>query len=69
MSVFACGCDVDGVTRCDTHRDDSCHGGPLNRGECPPCWRARLMSIGTDRRATPTRTFTPSKETRGLDNG
>ena len=79
---FTCGCSVDAPgDYCDDHMLYSCHTlgcepgvcddppCPVVEGECPPCRRNRWLSIGADRRATPTRAFRPSRETRSLDNG
>ena len=61
MTHFRCGCPLDPQNldqRCDEHRSWLCHDltyAVLTVRHCPPCYRARLLSVNISPSATPTR--------------
>ena len=57
---YPCGCQLDPAgpeDRCDGHREWRCHLADTvwATGTCPPCYRAKLLSVYLDPKATPTR--------------
>lgn len=56
MNAFRCGCLTEAVEPddyCESHRFTACHadqfaGAAAVTGECPNCWRRRMLSVNTD---------------------
>lgn len=56
--TFKCGCALEPTTiadRCAFHRPFTCHVLREPGDECPPCFRARLLSVSLSSKAIPTR--------------
>ena len=57
---FSCGCRLEAAKpadRCADHKWQTCHlvDKRINESACPPCRRAKLLSVNLSRKATPTR--------------